>query len=160
MSGLAPIITKLLQDLVSRGILLQNGQGRWTQYCLPSDLELNSLRIDDHSVHKSDHSVHKDNHSVHKEENSDEQWASLTKIAETARQNKRLPPKEMESIILQLCNDHWITRKQISDLLQRNPDSLRSRFLTSMVEHGLPQLRYPDKPNRTDQAYKTALPPK
>ncbi len=61
----------------------------------------------------------------------------------------------MESIILQLCKDHWLTRKQMSDLLQRNPDSLRSRFLTSMVEHGLLQLRYPDKPNRTDQAYKT-----
>jgi ATP-dependent DNA helicase RecG len=44
----------------------------------------------------------------------------------------------------------------MSDLLQRHPDSLRSRFLTSMVEHGLLQLRYPDKPNRTDQAYKTA----
>jgi ATP-dependent DNA helicase RecG len=44
-------ITKLLQDLVSRGILQQNGQGRWTQYCLPSDLERNALHIDDHSVH-------------------------------------------------------------------------------------------------------------
>jgi ATP-dependent DNA helicase RecG len=68
------------------------------------------------------------------------------KIAETAQLNKRLSPKEMESIILQLCKDYWLTRKQMSDLLQRNPDSLHSRFLTSMVEHGLLQLRYPDKP--------------
>jgi ATP-dependent DNA helicase RecG len=138
-------ITKLLQNLVSREILLQNGQGRWTQYCLPSNLDHNSLHID--------------NHSVHKIENSTDQWDALTKIAEPAKLNKRLSPKEMESIILQLCNDHWLTRKQISDLLQRNPDGLRSRFLTSMVEHGLLELRYPDKPNRTDQAYKAALPP-
>lgn len=27
------------------------------------------------------------------------------------------------------------------------------------LEHGLPELRYQDKPNRTDQAYKAALPP-
>ena len=138
------LLPKILQDLVSRGV--------WTQYCLPSDIEINSLPTGDHSVHKSDH-------SVHKEENSFDQWTSLTKIAEIARLNKRLPPKAMESIILQLCNDHWLTRKQISDLLQRNPDGLRSRFLTSMVEHGLLRLRYPDKPNRTDQAYKAALPP-
>jgi ATP-dependent DNA helicase RecG len=144
-------ITKLLQDIVSRGILLQNGQGRWTQYCLPSDLDLNPLHTDDHSVHKGDH-------SVHKEEDFADQREALTKIAEPAKLNKRLSPKEMESIILQLCNDHWLTRKQISGLLQRNSDGLRSRFLTSMVEHGLLQLRYPDKPNRTDQAYKTTLP--
>ena len=30
-------ITKLLQDLVSREILQQNGRGRWTQYSLHSD---------------------------------------------------------------------------------------------------------------------------
>lgn len=161
-------ITKLLQDLVSHGILQQNGQGRWTRYCLPAD-ESNSLHIEVHSVHKeadsvhkSDHSVHKDvdsvhknSHSVRKDEDSTDQWALFNKIAETAQQNKRLPPKEMEFIILRLCKDHWLTRKQMSDLLQRHPDSLRSRFLTSMVEHGLLQLRYPDKPNRTDQAYKT-----
>ncbi len=150
-------ITKLLQDLVSRGILFQNGQGRWTQYCLPSNLNSPNIGIDDHSVHKDSHSVHKDDHSVHKEKNSDKQWNALTRIAEPAKLNKRLPPKEMEAIILQLCNDHWLTRKQISDLLQRNSDGLRSRFLTSMVEHGLLQLRYPDKPNRADQAYRTAL---
>ena len=66
----------------------------------------------------------------------------------------------MESIILQLCQDHWLTRRQISDLLQRNPESLRSRLLTPMVEHGLLQLRYPDRPNRADQAYQTVRPSK
>lgn len=39
----------------------------WTHYSLPSDLELNSLHIDDHSVHK--------------EEDSTEQWAFLNKWA-------------------------------------------------------------------------------
>jgi hypothetical protein len=34
------------------------------------------------------------------------------------------------------------------------PSILRPPSLVSLVEHGLLQLRYPDKPNRTDQAYK------
>ena len=47
-----------------------------------------------------------------------------------------------------------MTRREMGELLNRNPDGIRSRFLTPMVEHGLLQLRFPDKPNRTDQAYK------
>ena len=40
----------------------------------------------------------------------------------------------------------------------RNPDGLRSRFLSQMVRHDILRLRYPDKPNRTDQAYTAAKP--
>ena len=65
----------------------------------------------------------------------------------------------MENIILNICKCNWLTRNQISILVKRNPDGLRSRYLTSMVQHNLLQLRYPDKPNRTDQAYKTAPDP-
>lgn len=147
-------VTKHLQNLVSRGFLTQDGQGRWTQYYISS---FDSIHSEVYSVHKEDHSVHKEIYSVHKEEISDDQWYELTKLAETARVNKRLPPKEIESLILQLCQDFWLTRRQISDLVQRNPDGLRSRFLTSMVQHNLLRLRYPDKPNRTDQAYRTGI---
>jgi ATP-dependent DNA helicase RecG len=140
-------ITKLLQDLVSRGALTQDGQGRWTQYYLPFSPD---------SLHKEDHSLHNKDHSLYKEEISQDSWNILISIAHSAKQNKRLPPKKMESIILQLCQSHWLTRRQISDLVERNPEGLRSRFLAPMVEHGLLELRYPNNPNRTDQAYKAA----
>lgn len=133
-------ITRLLQNLVSRGLLTQDGQGRWTQYYLPSDSD----------------SVHKDGHSVHKGEIPDDQWTELTKIAQAITLKKRLLPKDMELLISHLCKDHWLTRKQIGGLLRRNSDGLRSRFLTSMVAHSRLQLRYSDKPNRTDQAYRAA----
>ncbi|MEY6433577.1 Fic family protein [Thioalkalicoccus limnaeus] len=61
----------------------------------------------------------------------------------------------MEKILLNLCENRWLTRNQLAELLTRHPDGLRQRFLTPMVEHGLLRLRYPDKPNRTDQAYTT-----
>ncbi len=155
-------ITQLLQELVSKGVLIQKGQGRWTRYSLPP--EPDSVHKDFDSVHKGFDSVHKDFDSVHKKMTCspneggslDDQWEILSQIAETARNNKRLAPKEMETTILQLCQVKWLTRRQIADLLQRHQDGLRSRFLTSMVEHGLLRLRYPDKPNRVDQAYRAA----
>ena len=150
-------ITKLLQNLVSQRLLTQDGQGRWTQYYLPSSID--TLTYEGHSVHNDSHSVRNQSHSVHKEAISIEQWEALATIALPAKRNKRLPPKELEAVILLLCQNHWLTRRQISDLLQRHYDGIRSRFLTPMVEHGRLQLRYPDKPNRTDQSYKTVSEP-
>ena len=108
------------------------------------------------SVHKDLGSVHKGLDSVHSDEIFPRNWNGLIQIAAIARENKRLDPKEMENLILKLCTGNWLTRRQLGDLLQRNIDGLRSRFLTSMVEHGLLRLRYPDKPNRADQAYSAA----
>ncbi|MEN9654398.1 MAG: hypothetical protein RL235_510 [Chlamydiota bacterium] len=66
----------------------------------------------------------------------------------------------MEQVILRLCQGSWLTRRELAELLDRSLDGLRSRFLTQMVGHGLLRLRYPDKPNRADQAYSTVLPNK
>ena len=137
-------ITRLLQRLVSMDVLVQEGLGRWTRYRLP--------RVKD-SVHKGTDSVHKDFDSVRNAEISPEKWQELLDLAAIARKNKRLAPKEMERLILQLCAGQWLTRRELGGLLQRNIDGLRSRFLTSMVEHKLLRLRFPDKPNRVDQAY-------
>ena len=154
-------ITKLLQGLVSRGILLQDGQSRWTTYHLPSMQTINqgpnSLHKDNHSLHKDDRSLHKDDHSLHIEEISPEEWIELKQLALPANQSKRLPPPQMEAIILRLCKERWLTRKQISELVNRNKEAVLTRFLTPMVEHKLLELRYPDKPNRTDQAYRAVM---
>jgi len=64
----------------------------------------------------------------------------------------------MERIILELCQGRWLNRTDLAELLDRNPDGLRSRFLTPMVAHGHLRLRYPDKPNRADQAYTAGQP--
>jgi ATP-dependent DNA helicase RecG len=137
-------ITKLLQELVSKGALVQDGQGRWTRYRLPSEPD---------SLHNGVDSLHKGVHSLHNTEIPDNEWHELIKTAESAKQHRRLTSKEMEAIILGLCQKHWLTRRQLAELLDRNDEGLRSRFLVPMVEHGLLRLRYPEKPNRADQAY-------
>jgi ATP-dependent DNA helicase RecG len=144
-------MTRLLQELVSQGVLIQKGQGRWTKYHLAP--EVDSLHKDVDSLYRDSDSLHKDLHSLHRGELSDTELDELCKIAELARQRKRLSSKEMESIISELCQKRWITRRLLSELLKRNDEGLRVRFLVPMVEHGRLRLRFPDKPNRVDQAY-------
>jgi ATP-dependent DNA helicase RecG len=136
-------VTRLLQGLVAKRALVREGQGRWSRYRLPE--------VDD-SIHKGDDSLHSDIASLHKAGDSVHN-PELLAIAMPARQQKRLDPPDMERIILRLCQGRWLTRHELSVIVGRNSESLRQRFLNPMVEHGLLRLRYPDKPNRADQAY-------
>ena len=147
-------ITRILQGLVGKKALIQEGRGRWTRYRLPA--ENGALHNGRYSVHNDRHSVRNGSRSVHNADMENEDQEALLSMAAPARQKQRLDPAVMEKLILDLCRNRWLSRRQLSDLLQRNPDSLRSRFLTPMVGHGLLQLRYPDKPNRADQAYTAA----
>ena len=130
-------ITRILQGLVGKKALIQEGRGRWTRYRLPSE----------------DDSQHNEGHSPHNGQTDDDDMQELIVIAAPTRKKQRLSPQDMEQLILELCRDRWLSRRKLSSLLQRNAESLRSRVLVPMVEHGLLRLRYPDKPNRTDQAY-------
>lgn len=135
-------MTKLLQTLVGKRALNQEGQGRWTRYRLPAlshslPGKADSLHKPGHSLHKVDHSLHNDDHSLHNGE--------LLAIAAPALNQQRLPPKEMEKILLELCKGRWLTRNEIAALVHRNPESLRQRYINPMVEHGLLRLRYPGK---------------
>ena len=136
-SAHATDMTRLLQHLVSKGALIQDGQRRWTRYGLPP---------------LSD-SIHMGSDSIHMIKIPDNEWEELVKIAEPIRQNRRMSYREIESTLLRLCQKHWLTRRQLAELLDRNFEGLRSRFLILMVEQGLLRLRYPEKPNRVDQAY-------
>jgi len=174
--GHAADITQLLQELTAKGILRQEGYGRWTRYYLP--LVLDSMHEDSDWLHKGNDWLHKGNNWLHKgndwlhkgndwlhkgndcahrAEISDQEWEVLQEIAQPSKQNKRLSPEQMEEIILELCKQCWLTRRQLADLLDRNPYGLRSRYLTQMVSHKLLRLRHPDKPNRVDQAYTAVM---
>ncbi len=158
-------ITRVLQGLVANGALIQEGQTRGSRYRLPmeqdvvpilvstSDNLLDSVHKPLDSVHKPLDSIHKPLDSVHSKANKSEADGRLQAIAASARQKRRLVRTEMETVIYELCQNRWLSRKDLADLLGRHSDGLRARFLSPMVEHGLLKLRYPDKPNRVDQAY-------
>jgi ATP-dependent DNA helicase RecG len=161
-------ITRLLQGLVAKEALCQDGHGRWTQYTLSP--YSNSLHLASDSPHLASDSPHLGSDSLHlnldsphlgqnnenRDSLKDNQRKKLEEIAAPAHQSGALPRSQMKEIILSLCRDVWLTRLEISSLLNRNPDGIRDRFLTSLVDSGELELRYPDKPNRVDQAYRTA----
>ena len=163
-------ITKVLQTLISKGALIQDGQGRWTRYRLASPSvpkESSYQHKEIYPLHKDGYPLHKDGYPLHKDgyplrsgvglafvkEPSDGDWEELEEIARPAQQNKRLSYQELEIILLRLCEGRWLTRKRLAELLGRNDEGLRNRFLAPMVERELLCLRYPGMPGRVDQAY-------
>ena len=151
-------ITRILQKLVGKGCLRQDGRRRWSRYSLPTISS--PTHLDDHRVHKDDHRVHKDDHRVHKDDHRvhipipENEWDELIQIAAIVANSERSNSNEVVvNTILKLCENHWLTKSQLSQLLKRNPKGLKTRFLKMMVEQGQLRLRYPDKPQRTDQAY-------
>ena len=62
-------------------------------------------------------------------------------------------PEWIKQIIRELCRDRFLTSGEIGTLMNRGPEKLREKFLSSMVASGELSLRYPDEPNHPDQAY-------
>lgn len=143
-------VTKLLQRLLNNGFLEQVGQKRRCSYRLvelphkPADLP-----------HKANDSPHKIRDLSHNEGAvAAEADPTLLALAQEARQSRRMQPDEMERIIVRLCANRFLTVMQIARLVERHPKGIRDRFITPMVQKGELLLRFPDEPNRPDQAYR------
>jgi len=145
-------LTKLLTSLVSRGFLEQDGRGRGTTYRLPGPGDSSHSAGD--SSHKGDSSHNRPVDSSHKlEEIPEEELRKLRVIAAPAFTGMRLPVEETRRTILQLCRGRYFTAADLAELMNRNANGLRNRFLTPLVEEGLLVRKYPAEPNRPDQAY-------
>ncbi len=167
-------ITRLLRGLVAKGLLETDNQRRWTRYRLPATVVprqdllsavtpmgggAGSLRSggnssplpQDSSPLASDSSP-----SGSKGEEmptKGEEWKAAA--ARVAGKGKA-PKEEMEATVLQLCRGRYQTLAELSVLLNRAPTSLRNKTLTPMLRAGRLRYRYPNAPNRPDQAYTAA----
>jgi len=152
-------ITKLLRGLVDKGLLETDNQRRWTRYSLPSAIApRRDLFGPEPSVLPADSSVLPGNSSALGPDSSllpskGEEWkAAAAKIAGKGKVSK----EEMEAAILELCQGRFLTLTELASFLDRAAQNLRNKYLTPMVRAGKLRFRYPDQPNRTDQAYTTA----
>ena len=104
-------------------------------------------------------SGHKPEGSGHKGEEAPatdpEHDPALLTIAEPARQSPRLKPDEMRPIVLRLCDDRYLTFRQLAALLGREPGGLQRWTLRPMAQEGQLLLKYPETPNHPRQAYRT-----
>jgi hypothetical protein len=62
----------------------------------------------------------------------------------------------MKKVILLLCEEQFLTPRQVGRLVERNPQGIQDRYLRPMAKSGELALRYPDEPNHPEQAYKAA----
>ena len=167
MSDLHPHdLSKALKDLVTRGFLQSAGATRAMVYTFPRpglpesegivQTRLNataeqqrgsSVHLVPSSVHLPDSSVHLVPSSVHS--------ALRTMVEERFLGRKKVSTTLKVETILILCTGHFMTLEQISSLLKRSPETIRTHYLNQMVKRQLLELKYPDKLTHPDQGYRT-----
>ncbi|MBS3784873.1 MAG: putative DNA binding domain-containing protein [Anaerolineae bacterium] len=77
---------------------------------------------------------------------------SLRRNIESMGQRSR-DTSRIESVILQLCAFRPWSLTELAVITGRNRHYLRHRYLKSLIRSGRLQRKYPDEPNRPDQAY-------
>ncbi|QLB13277.1 AAA family ATPase [Bisgaardia hudsonensis] len=78
----------------------------------------------------------------------------LYHIATQAREKKRLPPRIMEAIFLNLCNEQFITIQALAEIVDRKADHIRKKYLSTMVKKGQLELAFPTTPTHEKQSYR------
>jgi predicted HTH transcriptional regulator len=83
----------------------------------------------------------------------EEYRVGLEQHAGMAQQKKKLAKETMEGIILNLCQQHYLTLQVLAQLLHRTSDALRQQYLKPLVEAGKLRLAFPTAPTHPHQAY-------
>lgn len=82
--------------------------------------------------------------------------SALKDLAQEPAQRSRLERSRMETVILSICRDQFLTLSALSQLVCRSPDGLRQQYLSRMVKTGSMTLAFPTKPTHEKQAYRAA----
>ena len=148
-------ITRLLQSLVRRGYLVQQGIGRGTSYRL-MDPESSVMRGDT-PPHTAETPPHKAGSPLISPPHSDrsEDQKQLLALAAPVREAGRAPPDLVRQTLLRLCESGFLTLRELAELLGRTKENLRDRYVTDLVRSGQLELRYPDQTSHRDQGYRT-----
>jgi ATP-dependent DNA helicase RecG len=77
---------------------------------------------------------------------------SLRQQVEALGQRSR-DTTRLDSAILALCTLRPFSLHELAAVTGRNPNYLRIHYIRRLLEKGWLQRKYPDEPNRPDQAY-------
>lgn len=170
-------ITRLLRGLVKHGLLVSDGQGRGTRY-FPVDevggkesgprfgapsISTGSPPIlaDSPSISTGSPSISGGSPPILPGEASDVAASTdptddpiLIAQAVPVSGSGAAPRALIRETILRLCAGRHLGLRELSQLLQRKPETVRG-YVTALVKDGLLDLRYPETPSHRDQAYRT-----
>lgn len=116
--------------------------------------DASSLHNDISSLRNDTSSLRNDVSSIHNVDVSKPKHRLLA-IAEPVRSKRRAAPDLVERTILELCASDYLSLHELSELLRRNATGLHTRYLNPLLHAGYLALRFPDKPNHSQQAYRT-----
>jgi len=79
--------------------------------------------------------------------------AEVMEIGAPARAKRRMKQGETDDLILRMCSGRYLALREIAAALDRSPNGIRLRFVARLVREGRLAQRFPNEPNRPDQAY-------
>jgi ATP-dependent DNA helicase RecG len=168
-------LTRLLQTLVEKDLLVSEGKGRGTKYILSSifpKYDEASIEDNDESIqhneessqhsevsiqHNEESSQHSEVSIQHNEDNKHEDiWlgSELNSLLSIVREKSRVDPKIMEDVILRLCSEKPQRTSDLAQLLNRKIDTIRNHYIGPLVQSGKLKPIYSD-PTHPTQAYMT-----
>ncbi|BAQ61914.1 putative transcriptional regulator [Geminocystis sp. NIES-3708] len=141
------------KNLVDKGWLEKSGNTRGTNYSLPN-FQPTVTHEDDqqNSDHLESSSDHLESSSDHLGLSSDH-FDRLVDIAKISREKKKLPSSQTKAIILELCQEDYLTLEQLARIIDRSIPTMR-RLLKELVEEESLILKYSNKLTHPHQAYK------
>lgn len=165
-------ISRMLRSLCERRLLTSYARGRWTRYELrvvtniyhefPVDSSLKARSSSPKAPSSSPKEVAAAVSRSLSAADSElklrhpEEWKRLEALAAPVALSRRNGPAQVQAAVIRLCAEHFLGLVALAELLGRQPDSLRNRYLTPMVRKGQLIRRYPTDPNHPQQAYKAA----
>ena len=75
--------------------------------------------------------------------------------ARLPRQQQRLNPETMMEVILSVCRGRYLRLNVLAELVQRNPNSLRQKYLDQLVKTHRIRRAFPGTPTHEMQSYRT-----
>ena len=171
-------ITRMLKELVQAGFLVSEGQGRWTRYFIAGLQHVGSEGPDGGRDPGDSRSSPPDSGasppdsgpsspdsgssppdsgfiSLGAEHEGDlSAAAELLAIAGPVRKGGAAPRQVVHDTILALCTGRFLRLRDLSQLLNRRPETLRDSYVRDMVRDGLLEQKFPDTPSHKDQAYR------
>lgn len=126
-------ITKLLQGLVRKKLLVPEGFGRGTRYALPDILANGGSSEANGGSSETD-----------------------SEIVTQVRTSQRAATDLVERAILTLCAKRFLTPAELAAALNRRPKTLQNSYLFKLVARGDLEQRYPENRTHRNQAYRAA----
>ncbi|MDY0273851.1 MAG: hypothetical protein RBR42_00235 [Desulfomicrobium sp.] len=77
----------------------------------------------------------------------------LKSLASQPRTKKKLPRQQMVRTLLALCKDNYLTLQVLAELVDRNPDFLRTSYLVPLLRNKKITMAFPTTPTHEKQAY-------